>query len=400
MHDPSESMLYFDHQATTPVDPIVLESMRPYFSEWYANPHSAEHALGRTAQGAIETARSRIAACIGCDAQDLIFTSGATESNNLAILGTAKGHRLDRDTILVSAVEHASVIEAARASGLKVELLPVDVQGHVLLHELDARLTDRVRLVSVGFVNNEIGTIQAVTEIGERVQRGGALFHVDAAQALTAVTMRAHEMPIDFLSLSSHKSYGPKGIGALYIAPGRHGLLRPLIHGGGQEQGLRAGTLPTPLCVGFGAACGLIVERGQAERVAVRARRDALFDELKRKIPDVTLVGPVDARHPGNLSLQMPVTDARDLVQAVQRELACSTGSACHSGSELPSHVLISIGMTTMEARQVLRLGVGRFTTERECELAADILASALADCECDAPTPASSVTSPKEAVA
>lgn len=401
MHDPSESVLYFDHQATTPVDPIVLESMRPYFSEWYANPHSAEHAFGRTAQEAIETARSRIAACIGCDAQDLIFTSGATESNNLAILGTAKGHRLDRDTILVSAIEHASVIEAARASGLQVKVLPVDAHGHIILGDLDALLNDRVRLVSVGFVNNEIGTIQAVTEIGERVQRSGALFHVDAAQALTAVAMRAHEMPIDFLSLSSHKSYGPKGIGALYIAPGRHGLLKPLIHGGGQERGLRGGTLPTPLCVGFGAACGLILERGQAERLAVRARRDALLLEIRRKIPDVRLIGPVDKRHPGNLSVQLPVSDARDIVQAVQRQLACSTGSACHSGSDLPSHVLTSIGMTTLEARQVLRLGVGRFTAQRECELAAEFLADALVDCRCDAATSASGLSShQKEAVA
>lgn len=394
MHNPSDSVLYFDHQATTPVDPIVLESMRPYFSERYANPHSAEHAFGRTAHEAIETARSRIAACIGCDAQDLIFTSGATESNNLAILGTTKGRPVDRDTILVSAIEHASVIEAARASGLQVKLLPVDPQGHVILQELDAQLNDRVRLVSVGFVNNEIGTIQAVTEIGARVQRSGALFHVDAAQALTAVTIRAHEMPIDFLSLSSHKTYGPKGIGALYIAPGRHGHVKPLVHGGGQERGLRAGTLPTPLCVGFGAACCLILEGGEAERVAVRTLRDALMLELRRRIPDAALVGPVDARHPGNLSLQLPVTDARDLVQAVHHQLACSTGSACHSGSELPSHVLLGIGMTTMEARHVLRLGVGRFTTQSECELAADLLASALADCRYYAPIPVSSVSS------
>lgn len=393
MHDVSESALYFDHQASTPVDPIVLESMRPYFSEWYANPHSTEHGFGRAAQEAIETARARIASCIGCDAEDLIFTSGATESNNLAILGTAKGLPVDRDTILVSAIEHASVIEAARASGLQVKLLPVDAQGHVILGELDALLDDRVRLVSVGFVNNEIGTIQAVREIGERVQRSGALFHVDAAQALTAVTIRAHEIPIDFLSLSSHKSYGPKGIGALYIAPGRHGVLKPLIHGGGQERGLRAGTLPTPLCVGFGVACGVILERGHTERVAVRARRDALWLEVRRKIPDVALVGPVDARHPGNLSLQLPLTDARDLVQAVQERLTCSTGSACHSGSELPSHVLSSIGMTTMKARQVLRLGVGRFTTQQECELAANILASGLADCETCASTPRLTVT-------
>jgi cysteine desulfurase len=381
IHQSTEVPLYFDHQATTPVDPIVFESMRPYFSEWYANPHSTDHIFGRTAYEAVECARARVASCINCDPEDVIFTSGATESNNLAILGVARGVQDDRDTILISPIEHDSVIEAARASGLVVKHIPVDGCGHVVLHELEALLNDRVKLVSVGFVNNEIGTIQEVAEIGERVQAFGALFHVDGAQSLTAVPIHAHELSIDFLSLSSHKAYGPKGIGALYVAPGRHRALQPIIYGGGQERGLRAGTLPTPLCVGFGTACSLILEHGEAERLEMRARRDYLLAELRRRVPDVSLVGPVDARHPGNLSLHFPVSDAQDLVQVVQQQLACSAGSACHSGSELPSHVLLGIGLAVMQARQVIRLGVGRFTSTHECEVAAELLASAVKTC-------------------
>jgi cysteine desulfurase len=373
-----QTPLYFDHMASTPVDPAVVEAMQPYFSEWCANPHAAEHMGGRTALRAIDDAREHVAFCIGCDAEDLIFTSGATESNNLAIIGAASAGSSDRDILLVSAIEHASVLEAARATGLLVRQVPVDACGRLIVDELAEMLCDRVKLVSVGAVNNEIGTIQDLTQIGERVQACGALFHVDAAQALTALSIRASELPIDFLSLSSHKAYGPKGIGALYIAPGRHRALRPLLHGGGQERGLRAGTLPTPLCVGFGTACKLVQQRGEDERHAVRARRDHLFAELKRRVPGVSLVGPSEGRHPGNLSVTFPVTDARDLVQAVQDQVACSTGSACHSGSELPSHVLLAIGLPVSEARRVIRLSIGRFTSFADCELASEALANAV----------------------
>ena len=379
--DPSETPLYFDHQAATPLDPAVFAAMAPYFEEFVGNAHSAEHVFGQRAYQAIESARTEMALLIGSDPEDIVFTSGATESNNLAILGIARNEAMSRDTILVSAIEHASVLEAARHSGLRVVSVAVDRQGFVDEEHLRAELTDRVRLVSIGWVNNEIGTTQDIAALGQVVRAAGALMHVDAAQALSATDLRVADMQIDYLSLSSHKAYGPKGIGSLYIAPGRARLLKPLLYGGGQERGIRPGTLPTPLCVGFGAACALLRTRGASERVRLRARRDYLWSSLRALQPEVALVGPVQQRHPGNLSIRLPVEDARDVIQLVHDRLACSSGSACHSGTELPSHVLLSTGMCVSEARQVVRLGIGRFTSDRDCDRAANLLSEAITAC-------------------
>ena len=227
-------------------------------------------------------------------------------------------------------------------------------------------------------MNNEIGATQDIASLGAAVHQVGGLMHVDAAQALSAIEMRVAQLPVDFVSLSSHKTYGPKGIGALYVAPSRMQLLRPLMYGGGQENGLRAGTLPTPLCVGFGAACAILRAHGDEERARIGKLRDQLLDLLRRIDARICLVGPTAHRHSGNLSIRLPVPDARDVIQLLQGKMACSTGSACHSGTELPSHVLLSIGLPVREARQVLRLGIGRFTTHQDCERAAKILAAAV----------------------
>lgn len=376
----NDKPLYFDYQASTPIDPRVLDAMLPFLEADFGNPHSGEHLHGQSAFAAIEAARSEIAKCIGADDDDVIFTSGASEANNLAILGNIRRQTGQRTKILVSKIEHSSVLEAASASGLEVIHIPVGSDGQVDLGWLDSALCDQVLLVSVGFVNNEIGTIQDIARIASRVQDCGALFHVDAAQALTGSALSVSDYPVDFMSLSSHKAYGPKGIGALYIAPGRRANLRPIIFGGGQEHGLRAGTLPTPLCVGFGVACSIIRDSGEIERTRVGARRDYFLDRIRSLIPETRLVGPESHRHPGCLSLRMPVKDARNLVQHLRPHLSCSTGSACHSGSDEPSHVLTSVGLSASEARRVIRLGLGRFTSQLECDSAAAALAESIAE--------------------
>jgi cysteine desulfurase len=376
----NDKPMYFDYQASTPTDRRVFDAMLPFYEVEFGNPHSGEHLHGQSAFAAIAAARSELAKCIGADDDDVIFTSGASEANNLAILGTSRRQTGQRTQILVSKIEHSSVLEAASASGLEVIHIPVSSDGQVDLGWLDSALSDQVLLVSVGFVNNEIGTIQDIARIAGLVQDCGALFHVDAAQALTGSAISVSDYPVDFMSLSSHKAYGPKGIGALYIAPGRRANLQPIIFGGGQEHGLRAGTLPTPLCVGFGVACSIIRDSGELERARVAARRDYFLNRIRSLIPETQSVGPASHRHPGCLSLRMPVKDARDLVQLLRPRLSCSTGSACHSGSDEPSHVLINIGLSVREARCVIRLGLGRFTSELECDNAAEALAESVTE--------------------
>ncbi len=376
----NDKPLYFDYQASTPVDRKVFDAMLPFYEAEFGNPHSGENLHGQSASAAIEAARSEIANCIGADDDDVIFTSGASEANNLAILGTARGHAGRRTKILVSNIEHSSVLEAASASGLEVIHIPVGSDGQVDLGWLNSALSDQVLLVSVGFVNNEIGAIQNIAGISRAVQESGAFFHVDAAQALTSCAINVSDHSIDYMSLSSHKAYGPKGIGGLYIAPGRRANLQPIIFGGGQEHGLRAGTLPTPLCVGFVVACSIIQGCGELERVRVAACRDYFLERIRSLLPETRLVGPSSNRHPGNLSVRMPVRDARDLVQVLRPRLSCSTGSACHSGSDEPSHVLTNIGLSVPEARKVIRLSLGRFTSEQECNDAAEALAESIAE--------------------
>lgn len=377
--------IYLDYQASAPVDPSVADVMCEWIRNRCGNPHSNEHAFGWAARDAVERARASVAAIIEADPEDIVFTSGATEANNLALFGAADRAAHGRDTILVSSIEHSSILAPARAlatKGFQLIELPVDAEGFVVMSTFEQALSSRVLLVSIAAVNNEVGTLQDLQAIGARCRSVGALLHTDAAQALSARPLPLAEWPVDFASLSSHKSYGPVGIGALYVAPGRADHLAPQILGGTQQHGLRAGTLPAALCVGFGRACELLVRGGAAERQHVAGLRDRLWQLLKALIPEASLNGPADfaARHPGNLHVAFPHVDARELIQRLQPDLACSTGSACHSGSEEPSHVLLSIGFDEKRARSSLRLSLGRLTTFDEVQRAAHLIASALAE--------------------
>lgn len=373
--------IYLDHHSSTPVDPRVFEAMRPWFMEECGNPHASDHAFGWAAHRAVERAREQIAYLIGSEPDEVIFTSGATEANNLALFGVARGLRPYRNELLVSTIDHASVLEPARAlqhEGFRVRLLPVKNDGGIHLDRVRAELSDRVALVSVIAVNNEIGTIQPLAELAALCHEAGALFHTDSAQALTATGLNVHAIEVDLMSLSGHKAYGPKGIGALYIRAGLPVRLSPLLFGGGQERGLRPGTLPTALCVGLGEACVVLgregaVERGRLQRLSVQ-----FLQLLRDKLPSVTVNGGTDNRHPGNLNLCFPSLDAASVVEALQPDLACSTGSACHSGAIEPSHVLTALGLPPHHARASIRFGIGRFTTESDIESAACLIVDAI----------------------
>jgi cysteine desulfurase len=375
--------IYLDFQASTPVDESVATLMWECIRGRYGNPHSNEHAFGWAANEVVECARARIAILVDAEPHDIVFTSGATEANNLALLGTAELAPTGRDTILVSAIEHSSILEPARLlsrRGFRVVELPVDCEGQLRQEDLEGALSERVLLVSVGAVNNEIGSIQDLQSIGDQCRKFGALFHTDAAQALAARDVSLGSLPIDLASLSSHKSYGPQGIGALYVAPGNARRVAPQILGGSQQDGLRSGTLSTMLCAGFGRACELLTEVGGEERHRVAALREQLWRGLQAAVSGITLNGPLEPkfRHPGNLNVALPGIDARDLIQRLQPDLACSSGSACHSGSEVSSHVLAALGIDAVHAMSSMRLSLGRQTTKEEIEQAIRLIATAV----------------------
>lgn len=374
--------IYLDFQASTPIDPAVADAMCKSIREGCGNPHSNEHAFGWAAREVVEQARASVAALVGADPEEVVFTSGATEANNLAVFGAAERAPTGRDTVLVSAIEHSSVLEPARAlisRGFRVRELAVGTDGRLDLAALDQELDERVLLVSVGAVNNEIGVVQNLSAIGERCRAVGALFHTDAAQALCAGQLSLQSMPVDLASFSSHKAYGPAGIGALYVAEGCDARIAPQILGGSQQRNLRAGTLPMALCTGFGRACDLLATDGSLERSRIATLRKRLWTSLLAGIPGVALNGPADfaLRHPGNLNIALEGIDAHDLIQRLQPELACSTGSACHSGTEATSHVLSALGLSERRARASLRLSLGRQTTSNEVDRAAVLIAAA-----------------------
>lgn len=375
--------LYFDFQATTPVADEVLRKMQPYFAESFANPHASDHVLGWKSAAAVENATQQVARLIGADADEIIFTSGATESNNLAILGLARRAsmaRTSRKRILLSAIEHKCILSVGRVLeeqyGYTVDSIPVDRNGHLISRELERLLGDDVLLVSIMAVNNEIGSIQDIGALSEIIRKSGAVFHCDAAQAPMAIGMEALATHADMVSLSGHKMYGPKGIGALYIRRGLQGDVEPLIYGGGQQNGLRSGTLPTPLCVGMGAAAEYMASfEVLQKRDELRARRDRFLDMLLALPWSAQLYG-VDRqiRHPGNISIGFPGFDAQDILWALQPLLAASTGSACTSGIPEPSHVLKAIGLLTKQAESVIRFSLGFETSDQEIDEAVKLI--------------------------
>ncbi len=377
--------IYLDHQATTPVDPRVLAEMTPYFDVSFGNPHSADHSLGWESSSAVENAAASIARLIGADTDEIIFTSGATESNNLALLGLGRrAIKSKRHRILVSAVEHKCVLSASRILkdqyGFTVESIPVDQDGFVELSTLEQMLDDDVLAVSVMAVNNEIGTIQDIKTISHLVRKCGALRHCDAVQAPVAMPIDNLTEHADLLSLSSHKMYGPKGIGVLYITRGLQNQIEPLIYGGGQQNELRSGTLPTPLCVGMGAAAKFLLEEEIVnKRAAMRRLRDTFIEKLTALSWPVTVNGAQgNVQHPGNINVRFTGFSAHDILSTLQPHLAASTGSACTSGIPEPSHVLKAIGLDSDSAESSIRFSLGFGTTEQDIREAVGIIEETL----------------------
>jgi len=382
---PNTMPIYLDNQSSTRLDPRVLEAMLPYFTEQFGNPHSTSHAYGRIAAEAIEAARSEVAALINADPREIVFTSGATEANNLAIKGAARFARLhpqsgrSRDQIVTLTTEHKCVLESClqlEREGFRVTYLPVEASGLVSLDALAAALTEQTLLVSVMAAHNEIGVIQPLAEIGALCRAKGALFHSDAAQAFGKIALDVEEMHLDLLSISGHKIYGPKGIGALYVRRRPRVRLVPIIEGGGQERGLRSGTLPTPLCVGIGRAAAIAAIELTEEAVRLRRLRERLHTELARRVPGLRLNGDTERRLPGSLNFCFSGISAMKLIEACP-SIAISTGSACTSASVEPSYVLRALGLSDADANTGVRIGLGRFTTPAEVDFAIDALAGA-----------------------
>jgi len=371
--------VYLDHHATTPVDPRVLDQMLPWFTEQFGNPHSVDHAYGWSAEEAVEAARSEVAALIEADPREIIFTSGATEANNLAIRGLAPAlAAAGRTEIIASPLEHPCVmacLEALVADGFSIHFLKVGSAGVVNPAEVARRIGPATGLVTVMAANHEIGTVQPIDEIGRLTRAAGALFHVDAAQAAGKIPLAMAE--IDLMTLSAHKLYGPKGIGALALRRTVRPLMKPLILGGGQEQGLRSGTVPVPLAVGFGAAAALAMAERGGEAVRLAQLRDRLLDRLRAAGLDLHLHGDPARRLTGNINFRIGTLDAEAIIQHVRDRVALSTGAACASAERTPSAVLRAIGLTEAQALGALRIGLGRGTSEADIELAATALIEA-----------------------
>ncbi|MEN3340100.1 MAG: cysteine desulfurase, partial [Acidobacteriota bacterium] len=366
--------VYLDFHATTPVDPLVLEAMLPYFTEQFGNPASRQHAYGWEAQKAVETARQQVATLIGASAQEIVFTSGATESNNLAIKGVAHALRDRGDHIVTVATEHKSVLDSCKRlerEGCRVTRLGVDREGFIDIGELGAAITERTILISVMAANNEIGVLQSLAEIGALAQQRGVLFHSDAAQAAGKIPLDVAQLGVDLLSLTGHKYYGPKGAGALYVRRRKPKLtLSCQIDGGGHENGLRSGTLNVPGIVGLGRAAEICREKMPVEGPRLAGLRDRLFAGLQREVSGVRMNGPSGARRlPHNLHVSFDDVEGEALVMALG-DVAVSTGSACSSGSQAPSHVLQAIGATGERAGASIRFGLGRPTTDAEIDFA------------------------------
>ncbi|MGO4712248.1 cysteine desulfurase family protein [Bradyrhizobium sp. 2TAF24] len=379
----TERPVYLDNMASTPVDPRVVEAMAPFWSTAFGNPHSVEHAFGWQADEAVERAAASVAALIGADADEIIFTAGATEANNLAILGLAHRAPAGRRRMLVSAVEHKSVLAAARAAagryGTIVEVIPVDAEGRIDLDRLAGMISEDVICVVAMAVNNEIGTVQDIPAVAAICATADVHLVCDAVQAPLGVDLDVDRCKIPLLVLSAHKIYGPKGIGALYVRRDVQNMIEPQVYGGGQQRGLRAGTLPTPLCVGFGTAAELLgTEEAIGERAMIASLRDHFEDGLRRLGHPVVINGGGASRHPGNSNVRFRGRDGRDLIAALQPRFAVSSGSACSSGIVEPSHVLRAIGLTGEEANSSVRFSFGRFTTEADVAAAMEALSDAI----------------------
>lgn len=377
-------MIYLDHHATTPVSPEVLEAMLPYLGPRFGNPSSRHHALGQEAHRAVEQARAELAALIGASAEEIVFTSGATESDNLAVRGAAHANAERGRHVVTTAIEHPAVLEPCRSlerAGFEVSRVAVGKDGIVSTDDVIAALRRDTILVSVMAANNELGTVQPMTEIGAVCRDRGILFHSDAVQAVGRMPVDVESWCVDMMSLSAHKMYGPKGTGALYVRRGRKPRVRlePQAEGGGQERQIRSGTLNVPGIVGFGRSAALAADAlasGEPERI--RGLRDRLFAALRAKIGGVELNGAADPRLPGNLHVSIEGAEAETLLVTVADRLALSTGAACAEAGGKGSHVLRAIGLDDARIYTALRFGIGRYNTAGEIDTVVDALAHAV----------------------
>ena len=369
--------LYLDYQATTPTDPRVVEAMNPYWTQKFGNPHSRNHHFGWEAEDAVETARAQVASIIGASPKEIIFTSGATEANNLAIKGVARFYGDKKNHIITCVTEHKCVLDTCRhleQDGFDITYLHVGENGLIDLEDLRAAITDKTAIVSIMGVNNEIGVIQPLKEIGAICRENKVFFHTDCAQAVGKIPLDVEEMNIDLMSISGHKFYGPMGIGALFVRRRPRVRLVPMINGGGQERGMRSGTLPTPLCVGLGEACAIAEKELSSETERLRTMSDNFYNRLKQRLPDIYLNGDLEKRVPGNLNISFAYVEGEGLMMGI-KDLAVSSGSACTSASLEPSYVLRALGVEDELAHTSLRLGFGRFSTEEEINYAVERIA-------------------------
>lgn len=368
--------IFLDYQSTTKVDDRVLQEMLPYFSN-FNNPHSRSHSFGWVAEEAVERARQQVADVINASSKDIIFTSGATESSNLAIKGCMEFYKENKNHMITVATEHKCVLDSCRHledKGFKVTYLPVKSNGIVDLNDLEKSIQkDNTNLVSVMAVNNEIGVIQPIKEIGEICKKYGVFFHIDAAQAYGRVPIDVDEMNISLLSISGHKIYAPMGIGALYVRRRPRVRIIPSINGGGQERGMRSGTSPTPLIVGLGKAAEICLHEMVSEKKRLCHLRNLFLENVKKNVPDIVINGDLEQRWPGNLNISFPYVEGESIIMAI-KELAVSSGSACTSASLEPSYVLHELGLDEDLAHSSIRFGLGRFTTEEEVVFASNLI--------------------------
>jgi len=374
--------IYLDYQASTPMDPRVLDAMLPYFIEHHGNPHAEENLHGRAAAQSVALARGQIADLIGAHPREIVFTSGATESNNLLIRGAAQRLLATGKTHIVTcAAEHKSVLEVCKGlsnDGFSLTILPVQEDGRLDVGLLSEALGPQTGLVSVMAANNEIGVLQPLEAIGELCRSRGVLLHTDAAQAVGKIEIDVSRQPIDLLSLSGHKIYGPMGIGAAFIRRQHRQQLEPLMWGGGQEGGLRSGTLPTPLCVGLGVACSIAGEERSKEAHRLLVLRTRLLAALQASAAPLVVNGSLTHRLSGNLNVSFEGVDSEALLMTIRQDIAVSSGSACTAATIEPSHVILALGSGLERAESAIRIGLGRTTTEEEIDRAAVCLANAV----------------------
>ena len=368
--------IYMDNHATTPVDPRVVEAMLPYFTDVFGNAASRSHSFGWTAEKAVEAARDQVGALIGASGKEMVWTSGATESDNLAIKGAAEFNRERGNHIITSEIEHKAVLDTCKRlekDGFEVTYLPVEKDGRVSAASVKAAMTDKTIVVSIMLANNEIGTVNPVDEIGAVVKERGAIFHIDAVQGVGKIPFDVNAARADLVSLSAHKMYGPKGVGALYVRRKPRVRITAQIDGGGHERGMRSGTLNVPAIVGFGKAAEICRTEMASEAVRLRALRDRLMTGIQAQVTDTFVNGSLEHRLPGNLNISFAYVEGEAMLMGL-KDVAVSSGSACTSASLEPSYVLRALGVAEEMAHTSIRFGLGRFTTEEEVDYVIELV--------------------------